>query len=74
MVFQQNRVETIKNPGLLQPLAIPSQHWEDVLMDFIIGLLKFEGKPRKCCSKSFFLQIQLGSRNATARGKIPTGD
>jgi hypothetical protein len=37
-------VETIKTPGLLQPLSIPSQHWEEVSMDFIIGLLKSEGK------------------------------
>jgi hypothetical protein len=37
-------VETIKTPGLLQPLAIPSQHWEEVSMDFITGLPKFEGK------------------------------
>jgi hypothetical protein len=37
-------VETINTPGLLQPLAIPSQHWEEVSMDFIIELLKSEGK------------------------------
>jgi hypothetical protein len=44
LVFQQNKVETIKTPGLLQPLAIPSQCWEEVSMDFITGLPKFEGK------------------------------
>ena len=37
-------METIKTPGLLQPLAIPSQHWEEFSMDFIIGLAKSEGK------------------------------
>ena len=37
---QQNKVETIKTLGLLQPLAIPSQHWEEVSMDFIMGLPK----------------------------------
>jgi hypothetical protein len=42
--FQQNKGETIKTPGLLQPLAIPSQHWEEVSMDFITGLPKSEGK------------------------------
>jgi hypothetical protein len=43
VVYQQNKGETIKTPGLLQPLAIPSQHWEEVSMDFIIGLPKSEG-------------------------------
>jgi hypothetical protein len=37
-------VETIKTPVLLQPLSIPSQHWEEVSMDFITGLPKSEGK------------------------------
>jgi hypothetical protein len=44
LVFQQNKVETIKTPSLLQPLAIPSRHWEEVSMDFITGLLNSKGK------------------------------
>jgi len=44
LVFQQNKVETIKTMGLLKPLSIPSQCWEEVSMDFIIGLPKFKGK------------------------------
>jgi hypothetical protein len=44
LVFQQNKVETIKTLGLLQPLAIPSQRWEEVSMDFITGLPKSKGK------------------------------
>jgi hypothetical protein len=44
LVFQQNKVETIKTPGLLQPLVIPSQRWEEVSMDFITGLPNSEGK------------------------------
>jgi hypothetical protein len=44
LVCQKNKVETIKTLGLLQPLAIPSQHSEEVSMDFITGLPKSEGK------------------------------
>ena len=44
LVFQQNKVETIKTLGLLQPLSIPSQRWEEVSMDFITCLPKSEGK------------------------------
>jgi hypothetical protein len=44
LVCQQNKVETIKTPGLLQPLAISSQRWEEVSMDFITRLPKSEGK------------------------------
>ena len=36
LVCQQNKVETINTPGLLQPLSIPSQRWEEVSMDLII--------------------------------------
>eukprot|EP00253_Pinus_taeda_P036062 PITA_36062 len=44
LIFQHNKVETIKTSGLLQPLSIPSQRWEEVSMDFITGLPTFEGK------------------------------
>jgi hypothetical protein len=44
LVFQQNKVETIKAQCILQPLSIPSQCWEEVSMDFITGLPKSEGK------------------------------
>jgi hypothetical protein len=41
--YQQNKGDTIKTPGLLQPLDIPSQPWEDILMDFITSLPKLKG-------------------------------
>jgi hypothetical protein len=44
LVFQKNKVETIKTPGILQPLAIPSQPWEELSMYFITGLPKTEGE------------------------------
>jgi hypothetical protein len=44
LVCQQNKVEKINTRGLLQPLSIPSQRWEEVSMDFITGLPKSEGK------------------------------
>jgi hypothetical protein len=44
LVFQQNKVETIKTRGILQPLAISSQRLEEVSMDFITRLPKSKGK------------------------------
>ena len=44
LVFQQNKVETIKTPCLLQPLSITSQRWEEISIDFITGLPKSEGR------------------------------
>ena len=44
LVCQQNKVEIIKTPSLLQPLSIPSQRWTEVSMDFNTGLPKFKGK------------------------------
>ena len=44
LVCQQNKVETIKTSGLLQPLSIPNQHWEEVSINFLTVLLKSEGK------------------------------
>ena len=44
LIFQQNKVETIKTPKILQPLSIPRKGWTKVSMDFIIGLPKFELK------------------------------
>ena len=44
LVFQQNKVEIVKTPCLLQPLDIPCQCWEEVLMVFITCLPRSEKK------------------------------
>jgi hypothetical protein len=42
-VCQQNKVENVKSPGLLQPLPVPSAPFIDINMDFIEGLPKSKG-------------------------------
>ena len=43
---QKNKSENIMTPGLLNPLNIPNQKWEEISMDFIEGLPVFEGKDK----------------------------
>ena len=44
LIFQQNKVETINLPSLLQPFEIPCQCPKEVSLDFIISIPKLEGK------------------------------
>jgi hypothetical protein len=43
-VCQWNKGETIKTLGKLQPLLIPSTIWQDIYMEFIVGLPKLGNK------------------------------
>jgi len=43
-VCQRHKGETVKAPGTLQPLPIPTCIWMEVSMDFITGLPKSGNK------------------------------
>jgi hypothetical protein len=43
-VCQRNKGEIVKSPDTLQPLSIPPAIWQDISMDFIVGLPKLGNK------------------------------
>ena len=42
-VCRQTKYLSLTLAGLLQALAIPDRVWEDISINFIVGLSKFEG-------------------------------
>lgn len=42
-ICQKNKYQALSHVGLLQPIPIPELVWEDISMEFIIGLPKFQG-------------------------------
>lgn len=58
VMCQSAKSEALSPVGLLQPLPIPNQIWEDISMDFIGGLPKSEGRD------TIFVVVDILSKHA----------
>jgi hypothetical protein len=55
-IFQQAKADRARYPGLLQPLAVPTQAWHTVSLDFI------EGLPRSAHANCILVVIDMFSK------------
>ena len=44
MTYAKTKSETLPPAGLLQPLSIPCQVWDNIIIDFVAGLPISQGK------------------------------
>lgn len=73
---QQTKYSTGKKQGTLQPLPIPSRPWQDINMDFIIGLPNSYGHVAvlvvvdRFTKQAHFIALQLGFTASVVAEKL----